>query len=185
MGFLDELFYAGVWGEKTPTTPKWKKWIHLNLSENHCQECLMLDGCWFQNDKKPKWPHHPFCHCVLKDISYDDVITKSSSDSAYSKFDPYLFDTKGEYGHGKDKLFKSWGYSVEDSKYLKAEIEKQALEKYSNGDYILGKLNDKGQRLSVKIEIKRKDNGNKVSFITGWMVRPNGHIQLTTPLGGK
>ncbi len=28
-------------------------------------------------------------------------------------------------------------------------------------------------------------HGNKVSFITGWMVCQNGHIQLTTPLGGK
>ena len=28
MGFLDELFSAGVWGEKTPTPPKWKKWTH-------------------------------------------------------------------------------------------------------------------------------------------------------------
>ena len=51
MGFLDELFSAGVWGEKTPTTPKWKKWIHRNLSDNHCPECLMLDGCWFLKEK--------------------------------------------------------------------------------------------------------------------------------------
>lgn len=182
MGFLDELFSAGVWGEKTPTTPKW---IHRNLSDNHCLECLMLDGCWFLKEKTPKWPHHPFCHCILEDIPYNDVLTKSSSDSAYSKFDPYLFDTKGEYGHGKDKLFKSWGYSVADIKYLKAEIEKQALEKYKTGDYILGKLNKDGQRISIKIEIARKDNSNMVSFITGWMVYPNGHIQLTTPLGGK
>ena len=114
---------------KYPPYLNGKKWIHRNLNDNHCPECLMLDGCWFLNDKKPIWPHHPFCHCVLEDISYNDVFTKSSSDSAYSKFDPYLFDTKGEYGHGKDKLFKSWGYSVEDAKYLKAEIEKQALEK--------------------------------------------------------
>ncbi len=185
MGFLDELFSAGVWGEKTPTPPKWKKWIHRNLSDNHCLECLMLDGCWFSKEKTPKWPHHPFCHCILEDIPYNDVLTKSSSDSAYSKFDPYLFDTKGEYGHGKDRLFKSWGYSVADIKYLKAEIEKQALEKYKTGDYILGKLNKDGQRISIKIEIARKDNSNMVSFITGWMFYPNGHIQLTTPLGGK
>lgn len=185
MSFLHELFSAGVWGEKTPTAPQWKKWIHRNLSDNHCPECLMIDGCWFLKEKTPKWPHHPFCHCILEDIPYNDVLTKGSSDSAYSKFDPYLFDTKGEYGHGKDKLFKSWGYSVEDAKYLKSEIEKQALEKYISGNYELGKLNDKGQRISIRIEIARKDIGSKVSFITGWMVFPNGHIQLITPLGGK
>ena len=42
MGFLNELFSAGVWGEKTPTAPQWKKWIHRNLSNNHCPECLMI-----------------------------------------------------------------------------------------------------------------------------------------------
>ena len=47
VGFLNELFSAGVWGEKTPTAPKWKKWIHRILSDNHCSECLKLDGCWF------------------------------------------------------------------------------------------------------------------------------------------
>lgn len=185
MSFFNELFSAGVWGDKTPTAPQWKKWIHRNLSDNHCPECLMIDGCWFLKEKTPKWPHHPFCHCILEDIPYNDVLTKGSSDSAYSKFDPYLFDTKGEYGHGKDKLFKSWGYSVEDAKYLKSGIEKQALEKYISGNYELGKLNDKGQRISIRIEIARKDIGSKVSFITGWMVFPNGHIQLITPLGGK
>ena len=30
MSFLNEFFSAGVWGEKTPTAPKWKKWIHRN-----------------------------------------------------------------------------------------------------------------------------------------------------------
>ena len=25
MGILNELFSAGVWGEKIPTVPKWKK----------------------------------------------------------------------------------------------------------------------------------------------------------------
>ena len=95
MDLLSELFSAGVRGEKAPAKTKWKKWTHLNLSNNHCPECLMLDNCWFSKDKTPKWPHHPFCHCVLENISYTDVLTKSSADSAYSKFDPYLFDPKG------------------------------------------------------------------------------------------
>ncbi len=185
MSYLSDLIHAAIWGEPQPKEPRWNKWLHQNLSDKHCMECLKLDGCWFQKNKTPLWPHHPFCHCILEEIPYNDVITKSSSDSAYSKYDPYLFDTNGEYEHGKDKLFKSWGYSVADAKYLKAEIEKQALEKYTDGNYTLGKLNDKGQRLSIKIEIARKDTGNKVSFITGWMLYPNGHIQLTTPLGGK
>ena len=85
----------------------------------------------------------------------------------------------------KKKLFNSWGYTIGDAKWLQSEIEKQALQKYINGDYILGKLNKDGQRISIRIEIHRKDTGNMVSFVTGWMVYPNGHIQLTTPYGGK
>lgn len=51
MSFLNELFSAGVWGEKASTEPKWNKWLHRNLSDNHCPECLMLDGCWFLKEK--------------------------------------------------------------------------------------------------------------------------------------
>ena len=65
------------------------------------------------------------------------------------------------------------------------EVEKQALEKYVSGDYMLGKLNQDGQRISIRVEIPRKDKSETVSFVTGWMVYPNGNIQLTTPYGGK
>lgn len=105
--------------------------------------------------------------------------------SDYSKFDPYLFNTTGAYTHDKEKLFHKWGYSAEDALWLQAKIEQQAREKYVAGEYQLGKLNDKGQRISIRITIPRKNNGNIVSFITGWMVYPNGRIQLTTPYGGK
>lgn len=36
MRFLDEMFSVGVWGDKTPSPPKWNKWVHQNLSNNHC-----------------------------------------------------------------------------------------------------------------------------------------------------
>ena len=90
----------------------------------------------------------------------------------------------GEYGHGKERLFKAWGYTVNDSEYLKKEIEKQGLQKYILGQYTLGKLNRDGQRISITIEIMRKDKNDVVTFVSGWMVYPNGHIQLTTPYGG-
>ena len=68
---------------------------------------------------------------------------------------------------------------------MQKEIEKQGLEKYINGDYELGKLNERGQRLSITVEIPRKDKEGKVTFVTGWMIYPDGHIRLTTPYGGK
>ena len=145
----------------------------------------MLDGCFFQYDNHPAHPHHPFCHCVLENISQNEVVSQATSYAAYQKFDPYLFNTKGKETHNKEKLFKSWGYDVNDSTYLKNEIEKQGYEKYITGNYKLGLLNEYGQRISIRIEIPRKDKMSTVSFITGWMVYPNGKIKLTTPYGGK
>ncbi len=168
-----------------PSPPKWNKWKHQNSSDNHCKECLKLDECWFEKGKTPAWPHHPFCHCVLKDISYYEVLTKSSADCPYSKFDPYLFDPYGLYNHGKGRMLKRWGYSVEDSQYLAEEIEKQGLQKYISGDYRLGLLDQYGQRISIRVEIPNKNQGGIVSFVTGWMVHANGRITLNTPYGGK
>ncbi len=105
--------------------------------------------------------------------------------SDYSNYDPSLFNPEGKYPHNKEKLFKSWGYTINDSKWLQKEIERQALEKYINGEYTLGTLNEKGQRISIRVKITRKDKESTVSFITGWMAYPNGKIQLTTPYGGK
>lgn len=122
---------------------------------------------------------------MLENISYDDVLTKSTADCPYSKFDPYLFNTEGKYLHTKEKLFESWGYTVSDAKWLRDEIEKQGLEKYVSGEYTLGKLNENGQRINIRVEIPRRDNIGTVSFVTGWMVCQNGKIKLNTPYGGK
>ena len=81
-------------------------------------------------------------------------------------------------------MFESWGYSIDDSQWLQKEFEKQALDKYVSGEYTLGKLNKDGQRISIRVEIPRKDKQQTVSFVTGWMVYPNGQIQMTTPYGG-
>ncbi len=73
---------------------------------------------------------------------------------------------------------------MDDAVWLQGELEQQALDKYVSGEYKLGKLNDKGQRISIRVEIPRKNKQEKVSFVTGWMVYPNGRIQMTTPYGG-
>lgn len=185
MNWFEKIFSDAVWGKNPTTDRKWIKWRHRNLSSRHCPECLMLDGCWFLKSKTPTHPHHNFCHCILDDLSYHDVWSTSSANCAYEKFDPYLFNTSGKYPHNKEKLFNSWGYTVNDAKWLQEEIKKQGLEKYITGDYKLGKLNSNGQRISIRVTIPRKDKEENVSFTTGWMVYPNGYIQLTTPYGGK
>ena len=113
------------------------------------------------------------------------LIHISSAYSDYRKFDPYLFNTTGLQTHNKEKLFKEWGYTVEDARWLQAEIERQAKERYIAGKYTLGKLNWNGQRIRIRVIIPRRDRAGEVSFITGWMVEPGGKLRMTTPYGGK
>ena len=127
--------------QKGAGLPSWVKWTHHSEGKTHCQECLKLDGCWFQKEKAPPCPHHPYCHCTLEPIDYAIVLANATACSNYSKFDPYLFNTTGLQTHNKEKLFKEWGYTVEDARWLQAEIERQAKERYIAGKYTLGKLN--------------------------------------------
>lgn len=184
-GILDEIFLAAFEDKAPKAIPKWIKWKHVFVGISHCKVCLRLENCWFPEENKPVLPHHPFCHCVSVSIPFSQVLKDAEANSHYSKFDPYLFDPMNEYKHGKNRAFESWGYTVGDSSWLKGECERQALDKYIQGDYALGKLNEQGQHISIRIRIPRKDREGMVSFITGWMVDPNGAIRLITPYGGK
>lgn len=82
-------------------------------------------------------------------------------------------------------MFESWEYTISDSQWLKDEIEQQGLDKYVAGDYILHKLKSEGQLIDIRIELPHKNQAKTVSFMTGWMVQPGGHIQLVTPYGDK
>lgn len=90
-----------------------------------------------------------------------------------------------EHTHKKEKLFAQWGYTVADARWLQAEIERQAKEKYLSGDYELGKLDKLGQRINIRIEIPRRDGNGTVTFVSGWMAEPGGKLKLNTPYGGK
>lgn len=46
-----------------------------------------------------------------------------------------------------------------------------------------GKLDSNGQRMNIGIDLVHSGKG-LVSFISGWMIRPNGQITCNTPLGG-
>ena len=122
--------------QKTAEQPNWVQWTHHSEGKTHCEECLRLDGCWFQEEKAPPCPHHPFCHCTLDLIPYAVVFGNVSVYSDYGKFDPYLFNTTGLQTHNKEKLFKEWGYTVDDARWLQAEIERQGRERYLSGQYV-------------------------------------------------
>lgn len=185
MGLLEEQFKASFWGTEPPKTPDWIEWVHRSMGKTHCDTCLRLDKCWFvdEEDKMPALPQHPFCHCTKEPLPISQVLLYATAASDYSKFNPYLFDPENYYKHGKAGALESWGYTVADSQYLKDEIERQGLEKYTSGEYTLHKLRDEGQLIDIRVEIPRKDQAKTASFVTGWMVYPNGHIQLVTPFG--
>lgn len=177
--------YTGKLLQKTAEQPNWVQWTHHSEGKTHCEECLMLDGCFFTQSNHPPCPHHPFCHCTLDPIPYAVVVMNTFAYSDYRKFDPYLFNTNGLQTHNKEKLFKEWGYTVDDAKWLQTEFERQAKGKYIEDKYIIGKLNRNGQRISIRVIIPRRDGTGMVSFITGWMVEPGGKLRMTTPYGGK
>ena len=98
--------------------PAWVEWEHVATGMTHCPVCLKLDRCWFTDETKPMLPQHLFCHCQANPLSFSRVLNETEATSAYSKFNPYLFNTQGEYTHNKEKLFASWGYSVDDAVWL-------------------------------------------------------------------
>ena len=163
----------------------WVEWKHISTGLTHCQTCLRLDKCWFVEDNMPELPQHEYCHCTA--VPKPDIMVQmqATAESAYSKYDPYLFNTNGAYTHRKEIMFHHWGYFPADIPWLKKEIERQGLEKYKKGDYILHKLGEHGQQINVIVTIPRKDKVGEVSFTTGWMVYPNGRIKLSTPYGDK
>ncbi len=70
-----------------------------------------------------------------------------------------------------------------DSQWLQEEYCRQAQKKYAEDKFTLNLLDDFGQRINVEISLPRKDGKGKVTFMSGWMVYPNGKIQLATPYG--
>lgn len=79
---------------------------------------------------------------------------------------------------GKKAIFASLGFSDKDSQTLKLEIEKQSLNNYLKGNYLLKNLDLNGQRLAIPITLSGK------TFYTGWILEPEGKIRNTTPFGG-
>lgn len=141
--------------------------------------CLNLNGCCFVVDKCPPKPLHPNCHCYTINIP---SIT-ATAECPIEKFTKYVFVLS--LTDDKKQLFELWGYDIMDSDYLQQEFIKQAKLAYSVGDYELGLLNEYGQRISIEITLKKKNKDEYATFVSGWMVYPNGRIVLTTPYGGK
>lgn len=166
-----------------PATTNAEKTMNIALSVlisgKHCAKCMNINGCCFPRNNMPEYPLHPNCHCKIEPIDRIWAIAECSID----KFEKYIFDPISNLG--KKDLFESWGYAKIDSQWLKQEFERQAKEKYESGNFTLSKSDDYGQRIDIEIELPRKDKIGTVKLISGWMVYPNGRIQLTTPYAGR
>lgn len=176
-----DLFY-NKWVEwrhgLVPNNPKWlRDFLRiLLLALGHCLTCTALDGCYFTENNVPK-RLHDFCDCDKVDISFNKVKEKASADCDIRKFTEYVFkeDNKSK---GKNQVFYSLGFSVNDSTYLKNQFCKQAKEEYLKGNYILKTLDARGQRLAIPICLNGKE------FYSGWMMEPEGKLRNTTPFSG-
>ena len=173
----------------------WVKWRHRGIPDEegaerelarnnaeldkHCKVCTVLSGCYFPSFNMPKYPQHEHCDCMLASISNPN--SQAVAFCAVEKFSGYVFDP--ENSDGKTELFVNWGYSIEDSEFLKSEFEEQARKKYLSGNYTLNLLDKYGQRITISITLKNSDN-NDIIFKTGWMVHPLGLITCSTPFSG-
>ena len=195
MGIFDNFIYKD--GEIVDNS--WVKWFHWGIPDEegatrdkardwlkglgHCSPCTVLSGCYFVKSKLPEKLAegngllHPNCDCSLKNISTPII----SVYCAIGKFSGYVFSEK-YVDNGKKELFESLGYTIEDSEWLKAEYERQAKQKYLNGDYIIRGLDPQyGQNINIIIELTTP-TGRNVQFISGWKVHPLGMITCNTPL---
>ena len=99
------------------------------------------------------------------------------------KFNEYIFT---ENSKGKDVVFRDLGYSEKDSVRLTEIWQKQASEKFANGEFNLGKKDKWGQRIDIEIKLEGVGQAKgKVSYMkSGWMLNDNGSISLNTPFSG-
>ncbi len=184
--------------DPTPLSGNWAKWYHKGIPDGpalsraavratakllgHCLKCTALSGCYFINGSNtfPKHPHHNYCHCEKQNICPNSVI----ADCKIEKFTRYIFSEK-HIKNGKKYTFEhTFGYTVNDSAKLKAELDRQAKEKYMVGDYVLGELKELyGQFITIEVELYTPKRG-PVIMKTGWQVYPNGLITCNTPYGG-
>ncbi len=195
MGFFDNFVY----NDGKIINNNWVKWFHFGVPDEegkerekirnrlmalrHCKPCTALSGCYFVVSKLPKKKTegngllHPYCDCNLKSVFNPNIEAYCS----VQKFSGYVFSEKYAK-NGKKKLFESFGYTIDDSEWLKEEYERQARNKYLNGDYIIRGLNPQyGQDINIIIELSTS-NGRNVQLISGWKVHPLGLITCNTPL---
>ena len=91
------------------------------------------------------------------------------------KFTNYVLDPTNS--KGKHTIFKNLGYDKSNAKSLARIYKRQGLKNFLTKNYVLGKADLYGQRITMGIKI-----GDTI-LKTGWMLQDNG-IRLITPFSG-
>ena len=105
---------------------------------------------------------------------------KPTPPSIIKLFDDYLF--KDGATHGKDQIYKALGFSSSD-RGLADDIFRQATSRFAANDYVARNSDIYGQRINIPIDLTGP-SGRSSSFFTGWMIRPDGSISLSSPYTG-
>jgi hypothetical protein len=67
------------------------------------------------------------------------------------KFSDYIF--KPGATHGKDRVFRSYGYGPKHSEHLAAGWTRQATARHAAGDFVRGHADQYGQRITIPIDL--------------------------------
>ena len=175
--------YLNQWIEwdhfSIPNKPELERKIMRELMAflGHCLKCTSLDGCYLLDYKKPEQPLHQNCDCKKINIGFIRVNTNANAELPINKLSKYIFNGKIN-SKGKQNIFESWGYTINDIEHLKIDIEQQCKDNYLKGNYVLKNLDEYGQRLAIPTNLR----GN--NFYSGWLLCPEGKIINTTPFGG-
>lgn len=157
----------------------WVEWIAKPNDFN--DKCDKLNGCRFIVREMPDYPLHPNCQCQLVKVEQPipNVTAKAICD--IQKFRGYIFSAK--YRDGKQEIFESWGYTIEDGEYLQRVYCEQAMRKYCKGEYSYAGVNDYHAKISIVITLTNL-NGIEQQITTIWKMDKEGKIELVTPYSG-
>ena len=156
----------------------------------HCKICTALSGCYFvTNEMRGHLPPemlHPRCDCTYEFVAASQVKEQARAICSVNKFRGFVFQQSG-IKDGKDTPYLDLGFDINDSEYLSKEYERQAKERYAQGQYVLHKKQTEksktfGQTINIMIELT--GNGKTRKMLSGWMVHPLGLIVLATPYLG-
>jgi filamentous hemagglutinin len=108
---------------------------------------------------------------------------KPTPPSIIKLFQDYVF--KDGATHGKDLIYKALGFdsSSSSSHSLATDIFRQATSRFESNDFVNGVRDMYGQRINIPIDLTGP-SGQSSSFFTGWMIRPDGSISLSSPYTG-